>query len=92
MSLWDWMLNVCDVKINSRTREYVLPCPSGTQKYLLIRDNKKYAAEDFKSTGSEFTWLFFNYIVYKLLTAVLCYCVCCALLQRGVSLTSASRK
>ena len=41
------------------------PCECGSQKYLLISDKKKYAAEDVKSTGSEFTWPFFTYIAHK---------------------------
>jgi len=67
------------------------PRECGSQKYFLICYNKKYAA-DVKSTGSEFTWPFFTYIVHKFLPSVLCYCVCCPLLQRGVPLTFASRK
>ena len=58
------------------------PCEYGSQIYLLISDKKKYAAEDVKSTGSEFTWPFFTYIVHKFLPSVLCYCVSCPVLQR----------
>jgi len=81
MPLWDWMLNVCGVKKTPATVNLSSPGECGSQKYLLICDNKQYAAEHVKSTGYEFTCHFFTYIVHKFLTAVLCYCFCCPFLQ-----------